>query len=72
MELIFEIVFNSAVIGSRCWYPIRLACLVSHPDRGVLVWSNGDGPLCNHGSVSREHAGRVPELVMLILHDPSV
>lgn len=68
MELIFEIVFKSTLIGSRHSYPIGLACLMSHLDRGVLVWSNADGPLCNRGSVSREHAGLVPELVMLTVH----
>lgn len=67
-DLIFEIVFDSTLIGSLRHYPIGLARLMS--DLGG--WSNGDGPLCNRGSVSREHAGLVPELVMFIVHCLSV
>lgn len=68
MELIFEIVFSRTLIGFRWLYPIGLALLVSHLVQGSWVWSNGDGRLCNRGSVPREHAGLVPELVMLIVH----
>lgn len=36
MELIFEIVFNSAMIGSRRCYPIGLAHPPSHLDLGAV------------------------------------
>lgn len=68
IELIFEIVFSSGVIGSRPCYPIGLARLTSHLDQAA-VGRHGD-PLCNRLR-PREHAGLVPELVMLIVHRPS-
>lgn len=72
MELIFEIVFNSTLIGSRRGCPIGLARLASYlaEARGRVVKRRPARYVIE--APSPEHAGLVPELVMLIVHRLSV